>query len=133
MNTNIFGKSSAGSPVLGSRNNSKSQYTQCQRAARKHIPDKMICDNATPSKLQIPGFETLSPVTLQPPHESVTPRRVINGITNMPCRHIGFKTGSDGSNTANSYKAIEPAQPATNDVCIKCTASNLPGSFKTTV
>jgi hypothetical protein len=77
----FFGKSKAGSPVLGSRNNSKSQYTQCQIAAKKHIPDKTICDNATPSKLQRPGFDTLSPVILQPPHESVIPRRVMKGIT----------------------------------------------------
>ena len=88
-------------------------------AARKHRPDKTICVKATPSKLQIPGFETASPVILQPPHESVTPRRAIKGITNIPCRHIGFNTGSEGSKTANSYKAIEPAQPATNDVCIR--------------
>ena len=46
--------------------------------------DKIICVNATPSKLQIPGFETLSPVILQPPQESVTPRRVMNGNTNIP-------------------------------------------------
>ena len=92
-----------------------------------------MCDNATPSKLQRPGFETLSPVILQPPQESVIPKRVMNGITNMPWRHIGFNTGSDGSNTASSYRAIEPAQPATNAVCMICTEINLPGSFKTTV
>ena len=96
-------------------------------------PDKIICAIATPSKLQIPGSETLSPVILHPPQESVTPNLAMNGITNIPCRHIGFKTGSDGSKTANSYNAIEPAQPDTNAVCIKCTAINRPGSFNTTV
>jgi hypothetical protein len=80
----IFGRSSAGSPVRGSLNSSRSQYTQCQIAARKHIPDNTICVNATPSKLQIPGFETLSPVILHPPQESVIPRRAMKGITNIP-------------------------------------------------
>ena len=88
---------------------------------------------ATPSKLQNPGLAILSPVILHPPQESVTPIRAIKGITNIPCLHIGLSTGSDGSNTANSYKAIEPAHPATRAVCIKWTAINLPGSFKTTV
>ncbi|XP_020571231.1 outer envelope pore protein 37, chloroplastic-like [Phalaenopsis equestris] len=31
----------------------------------------------------------------------------------MPCLHIGSRTGSEGSKTANSYRAIEPAQPET--------------------
>ena len=57
----------------------------------------------------------------------------MNGSTNIPCLHIGFRTGSEGSKTANSYNAIDPAQPATNAVCIKCTEINLPGSFNTTV
>nr|ARO90951.1 hypothetical protein [Corynoplastis japonica] len=52
---------------------------------------------------------------------------------NMPCLHIGFRIGSEGSKIANSYNAIEPAQPDTKAVCIKCTAISLPGSFKTTV
>ncbi|KAG6539939.1 hypothetical protein Mapa_018226 [Marchantia paleacea] len=51
----------------------------------------------------------------------------------MPCLHIGSRTGSEGSKTASSYKAIEPAQPETNAVCIKCTAIKRPGSFNTTV
>jgi len=50
-------------------------------------------------------------------------------MTNIPWRHIGFKTGSDGSNTANSYKAIDPAHPATKAVCIKCTDIKRPGSL----
>jgi hypothetical protein len=33
----------------------------------KHIPDKIICDNATPSKLQIPGFETHFASDTHPP------------------------------------------------------------------
>ena len=70
---------------------------------------------------------------LQPPHESVTPKRVIKGITYMPCLHIGFSTGSEGSKIANSYNAIDPAHPATSDVCIKCTAIKRPGSLRTTV
>ena len=48
MNTKDFCKSSAGSPVLGYLNNSKSQYTQCQIADKKHMPDKIICVKATP-------------------------------------------------------------------------------------
>uniref|UniRef100_A0A453JFF5 Uncharacterized protein n=1 Tax=Aegilops tauschii subsp. strangulata TaxID=200361 RepID=A0A453JFF5_AEGTS len=51
----------------------------------------------------------------------------MKGITNIPCLHIGSRTGSEGSKTANSYKAIEPAQPETRAVCIICTASNRPG------
>ncbi|KAJ0816829.1 putative ribosomal protein S4/S9 [Helianthus annuus] len=38
--------------------------------------------------------------------------------TNIPCLHIGSRTGSEGSKTANSYRAIEPAEPATKAVCI---------------
>ena len=102
-------------------------------AAKKHKPDKTIWVKATPSKLHKPGLETLSPVILHPPHESVTPSLAINGITYMPCRHIGFKIGSDGSKIASSYNAIEPAQPATKEVCIRWTAINRPGSFRTTV
>lgn len=34
---------------------------------------------------------------------------------------------------SQSYKAIEPAQPETKAVCIKCTEIKRPGSFKTTV
>ena len=92
-----------------------------------------MCVKATPSKLQIPGSETLSPVILQPPQESVTPRRAMKGITNMPCLHIGFRTGSEGSKTASSYNAIDPAHPATSAVCIRCTAIKRPGSLSTTV
>uniref|UniRef100_A0A251UVW0 Uncharacterized protein n=1 Tax=Helianthus annuus TaxID=4232 RepID=A0A251UVW0_HELAN len=58
------------------------------------------------------------PVILQPPQEFVIPKRVMKGITNIPCLHIGSRTGSEGSKTANSYRAIEPAQPATKAVCI---------------
>lgn len=61
------------------------------------------------------------------------PKRVMKGMTNIPCLHIGSRTGSEGSKTANLYKAIEPAQPETRAVCIICTASNRPGSFNTTV
>ena len=61
-----------------------------------------MCVNATPSKLHKPGFDTLSPVILQPPQESVTPSRAINGITYIPCLHIGLSTGSDGSKIASS-------------------------------
>lgn len=46
---------------------------------------------------------------------------------------IGFSTGSEGSKIANSYNAIDPAHPATSDVCIKCTAIKRPGSLRTTV
>ncbi|KAK9082299.1 hypothetical protein Syun_031757 [Stephania yunnanensis] len=42
----------------------------------------------------------------------------MKGITNIPCLHIGSRTGSEGSKTANSYSAIEPAQPETRAVCI---------------
>jgi len=48
----------------------------------------------------------------------------MKGMTNIPCLHIGSRTGSEGSKTANSYKAIEPAQPDTRAVCIICTESN---------
>nr|DAD35503.1 TPA_asm: hypothetical protein HUJ06_006143 [Nelumbo nucifera] len=57
----------------------------------------------------------------------------MKGITNIPCLHIGSRTGSEGSKTANSYRAIEPAQPETRAVCIIWTESNRPGSFNTTV
>ena len=33
----------------------------------------------------------------------------LQGITNIPCLHIGSRTGSEGSKTASSYRAIEPA------------------------
>ncbi|KAM3683459.1 hypothetical protein ACJW31_12G149200 [Castanea mollissima] len=68
--------------------------------------------------LQIPGFVIVPPVILQPPHELVIPKRVMKGITNIPCLHIGSRTGSEGSKIASSYRAIEPAQPATRAVCI---------------
>ena len=51
---------------------------------KKHIPESTMCVKATPSKLQIPGLETLSPVILHPPHESVTPSLAMKGITNIP-------------------------------------------------
>lgn len=37
--------------------------------------------------------------------------------------------GPGGSKTANLYKAIEPAQPATRDVCIIWTGSNRAGVY----
>ena len=92
-----------------------------------------MCAIATPSKDQKPGLTPIAPVTSQPPQEPVTPRRVIKGSTNMPCRHMGFSTGSLGSNVDSSNRAIEPAQPATSAVCIKCTEISRPGSFRTTV
>jgi hypothetical protein len=52
------------------------------RSQLRNTPDKTICDNATPSKLQRPGFDTLSPVILQPPHESI-PSEAAHGTTNM--------------------------------------------------
>ncbi|PRQ20497.1 hypothetical protein RchiOBHm_Chr7g0228831 [Rosa chinensis] len=57
----------------------------------------------------------------------------MKGITNIPCLHIGSRTGSEGSKTANSYRAIKPAQPATRVVCIIWTKIKQPGSFNTTV
>ena len=44
----------------------------------------------------------------------------------MPCHHIGFNTGNEEYNTASSYNSIELAQPATNAVCMKCTAIIIP-------
>uniref|UniRef100_A0A453H2W6 Uncharacterized protein n=2 Tax=Aegilops tauschii subsp. strangulata TaxID=200361 RepID=A0A453H2W6_AEGTS len=67
-----------------------------------------------------------------PLHE-IPQSQIMKGITNIPCLHNGSRTGSEGSKTANSYKAIEPAQPETRAVCIICTASNRLGSFNTTV
>jgi hypothetical protein len=51
-------------------------------------------------------------------------------LTNISCLHIGSRTGLEGSKTVNSYRAIEPAQPATKAVCIIWTESKQPRSFK---
>nr|DAD24023.1 TPA_asm: hypothetical protein HUJ06_025486 [Nelumbo nucifera] len=57
----------------------------------------------------------------------------MKGITNIPCLHIGSRTGSEESKTANSYRAIEPAQPETRVVCIIWIESNRSRSFNITV
>jgi len=62
----------------------------------------MMWAAATPSKLQKPGSTADSPVMLQPPQLPVTPSRAMKGITNMPWRHIGLSTGSEGSKIASS-------------------------------
>ena len=88
---------------------------------------------ATPSKLQNPGSTPVAPVISHPFQLLVIPNLAMNGMTYIPCLHIGLRTASEGSKMANSYKAIEPAQPANNAVCMRCTASSRPGSLITTV
>ena len=116
-----------------SSHNSRSQYVQCHTAASIRRPLKTICAAATPSKLQKPGSTPVAPVISHPFQLPVIPRRAIKGMTYMPWRHIGLSTGSEGSKMANSYKAIEPAQPANKAVCMRCTAKRRPGSLITTV
>ena len=65
-------------------------------------------------------------------HSSVTPRRAMKGITNMPDATSDSEQDPRVEN-GEFVKGHRAGQPATRAVCMRCTARRRPGSLMTTV